>query len=524
MNTANKATKKATRKKVNPDPATPSTSGTQQSAPTLAPTPAPTPGLPPGFDMAAIISAVTANVTAQLSAANNNPGATKSTKRKRAPPPPPEPESESEEDAEENESDEDDVPVQPPPKRAPRSKNKGKNKNILTPLDYDENDCMYTGQSYVDQAQQNLNLINTEPLQPPQDPVVPAVPSLAISQPLSSTPSYSSSSSISTSLSQDKLRIKYLEEKMALLEKEKARNNQPPKPVLDEAARDKEKIKILEEKLAIMEKSKNTILIKDAPSIPMRTVDMDRTAFLPPAMADKIQNYVHVRFADMVKEVYGTEAKKTIMVNSESDGSGSGIHFENKITRLFIDWDLWLEMYLIFQKCLADKHPEEYAGTCTYLDIIRKCRKEYGGWGWANYDEKFRRMKMWEHDLWAQGRYSRPPMAWDHVMDSLYNKCTQSAHSVDPVTGEDRPPKQVSHANPQNINQRKKKQPPPPSQPNNHHQNPNNQQQRSRQPVSKTHCRYFNGKGCSSTSCKWMHKCSSCNGKDHGATTCSNGQ
>lgn len=56
------------------------------------------------------------------------------------------------------------------------------------------------------------------------------------------------------------------------------------------------------------------------------------------------------------------------------------------VTRSFYNW-LWA--FCIFSAVMGVKHPEKYSGLLQHLEHMLEAYKNFGGFGWFNYDESF---------------------------------------------------------------------------------------------------------------------------------------
>ena len=62
----------------------------------------------------------------------------------------------------------------------------------------------------------------------------------------------------------------------------------------------------------------------------------------------------------------------------------------------------WLQAYCIFAAVLGEKFPEKCSGLFQHLEHILEAYRNFGGFGWYNYDESFRqKLAVYKNLRWG---------------------------------------------------------------------------------------------------------------------------
>ncbi len=239
---------------------------------------------------------------------------------------------------------------------------------------------------------------------------------------------------------------------------------------------------------------------------PLVSVCSPLSACIPQALKTKIINSEFVDFGLLLEknEKGGQEQKDFSLTVGEG---GKLLWHNNKPKREVNSIYTWTTAFLIYSSVYLSAHPQRAQEMLKYAHIVRTAASRHEGWGWRVYDIQYRMRQQWnplrswaliDGELWTLYVSSSPVRA----------NFTQAQGGI----GQSKTRKEGFMSSAQTFrafNQKKGRE--------------SMSATEFRKAVSGKLCFDFNSAGCSRQKCKFMHKCSKCNGINHGAQKCTKG-
>ncbi len=228
---------------------------------------------------------------------------------------------------------------------------------------------------------------------------------------------------------------------------------------------------------------------------------------LPQALKMKIINSEYVEFGTILdkSENMGTDQKEFSLSVQEG---GTIVWKDNKPKRHITTIHVWTSAFLVFAAVFLRAHPSRTQELLKYCQIVRTAAMRHVGFGWRNYDIKFRmRQHLNPHRSWAviDGEL------WSiYVSGSPSFQSFQSSQSFRMGNGADKGTRgAVRNFRTQGASVQAAGQP-----------RSESQAAMWRRIIANRLCYDFNSSGCSRPQCKFAHKCSKCNESGHGVQKC----
>jgi hypothetical protein len=225
-----------------------------------------------------------------------------------------------------------------------------------------------------------------------------------------------------------------------------------------------------------------------------------------PKIKQKIVNGEFIEFSQLlqVDDSQG-ESNKALWMNDQGQLVWEDCRPKQQVTSIHN----WTSAFLIFSAIFLEAHPHRTQELLKYASLIRTAAARYQGWGWREYDKQFRmRQQIQPQRSWA---------SIDNELWTLYAATTASSQYVRPKYG-----RWSSNSGPFRRF----------SQPTRFSSTQNQQRSFAKVPpytrfATPSQQRYggqvcfaFNEAGCARMQCRYLHKCTTCNGFGHGASGC----
>ena len=206
-------------------------------------------------------------------------------------------------------------------------------------------------------------------------------------------------------------------------------------------------------------------------------------AELPLSVIAKIINSEYVDFANLLdKSALGEGDNKGLSLSVNQTGQFVWVD-SGKSKQVINSIQSWTDAFLVFSSVFLGAHPSRAQELLKYANLIRTAASRYAGWGWKTYDTQFRLRQQ-----------RVPSRSWSIIDGELWTiYVATSSYNVNASRG----------TNPSSFR--------------------NGGQGKNQTGGSKRGgvCFEFNKpEGCKRQSCKFMHRCSKCNGAGHKAQFC----
>ena len=249
-------------------------------------------------------------------------------------------------------------------------------------------------------------------------------------------------------------------------------------------------------------KLKTNMTPKKAPTpSPQNSIGHPLSLTVARSVKKKIWKGQFVEFSEILKKK-DKNLQKTVTMEMDEEG---GVFLQGKQSKMYVDWDSWLEAFLLFSDIILTKDPFQCRGLMYYLDRIRMAKKDYPGQTWATYDRFFRIKKA-----------SMPHMSWDEFDQDLW-----VTHVLKSLRDLEKPNTKNTTSNTKSQSQNPpQSSAPAPSAPK---KKVRRGGQTKKTPYPKDICMWFNKGTCNRNPCSYSHKCETCKQWGHPKLSCPQG-